>query len=129
MKFPISKISSVKGTSTKNDIASLLSIEIPVLLKAKLNKHFFVNGGIAGEFGILSKREKPFDDKSREDILGARKFGVNAPIGFGIFLPRKFAVDMRFSISFAEKLHNDAENIHARLLKMQLGISPNWKVF
>ncbi len=56
------KMTSGNETFEKNDIASILDLNVPILFRAKFGKKFFASGGIAPGFNLLSKRKKVFEN-------------------------------------------------------------------
>lgn len=124
-----SKIKMVSGNESleKSDVAAILDLNIPVLIRAKFGKSFFASGGIAPSFNILSKRKKVFEGWS--DISGMQKFNAEIVLEAGIRLPCRFASSVRFEVPVFETIDSPSGGAHLRASKVQLGISRQWGNF
>ncbi len=122
-----SKVVSGNESFEKSDIAAILDLSIPVLIRAKFGTRFFASGGIAPSFNLLSKRKKVFEGWS--DISGMQKFNAEIVLGAGIRLPCRFAVGVRFDVPVFETLDIPSEDARLRTFKAQLEISRQWGNF
>lgn len=121
------KVSSGNESFEKNDIAAILDLNIPVLIRAKFGTRFFASGGIAPSFNLLSKRKKVFEGWS--DISGMQKFNAEIVLEAGIRLPCRFASSVRFEVPVFETIDSPSGGAHLRASKVQLGISRQWGNF
>ncbi len=124
-----SKIKMTSGNESfeKSDVAAILDLNIPVLIRAKFGKRFFASGGIAPSFNILSKRKKVFESWS--DISGMQKFNAEIVLEAGIRLPCRFASNVRFEVPVFETLESPSGGSRLRTSKILLGISRQWGNF
>lgn len=120
------KIKMTAGNESfeKNDIASILNLNVPILFRAKFGKRFFASGGIAPSFNILSKRKKVFEGWS--NISGMQKFNAEILLDAGIRLPSRFASSVRFEVPFFKSIDSPSEGARLRTPKVRLGISRQW---
>ncbi len=117
-------MTSGNETFEKNDIASILDLNVPILFRAKFGKKFFASGGIAPGFNLLSKRKKVFENWN--DISGMQRFNAEIILEAGIRLPCRFASSVRFAAPVFDTLDFSQEDARLRIFKIQLGISRHW---
>lgn len=119
------EIASSDGSFDEDEIVSQLELGIPVLWKVHLGERFALHAGILPGVQILSEHYDLIEDDWKS-VSSARRFFLEAVCGAGVSLPWNLALDLSAGLTATDLFHSESQNVHARILRFELGISRGW---